>query len=83
LCFAANPKTIHTPGSSVYSVLELEDSHFNMHAMAQETREFETDSFVCGYHVCWTVVIGEQLVCEREERNPRDRYAVAVKKLVT
>jgi len=29
------------------------------------------------------LVIGEQLVCEREERNPRDQYAVAVKKLVT
>jgi len=28
-------------------------------------------------------VIGEQLVCEREEGNPRDRYAVVVKKLVT
>jgi len=50
--------------------------------MAEETREFETDSFVC-YHVCWMLVIGEQLVCEREERNPSDRYAVAVKKVVT
>jgi len=49
--------------------------------MAEETREFETDSFVCGYHVCWTPVIGGQLVCEREEGNPRDRYAVAVKKI--
>jgi len=29
------------------------------------------------------VVIGEQLVCERDEGNSRDRYAVAVKKLVT
>jgi len=51
--------------------------------MAEETREFKTDSFVHGYHVCWTPVIGEQLVCEREEGNPRDRYAVVVKKLVT
>jgi len=25
-------------------------------------------------------VIGEQLVCEREEGNSRDRYVVAVKK---
>jgi len=43
--------------------------------MAEETREFETDSFVCGYHICWTPIIGEQLVCEREEleENPRDR----------
>jgi len=24
------------------------------------------------------LVIGEQLVCEREEGNPRDQYAVAV-----
>jgi len=28
-------------------------------------------------------VIREQLVCEREEGNPRDRYAVAIKKTVT
>jgi len=51
--------------------------------MAEETREFETDSSVCGYHVYqkkWMPVIGEQLVCKREEGNPRDRYAVAVKK---
>jgi len=48
-----------------------------------ETREFEIDSFVCGYHVCWTPVIGEQLVWEREEGNPRDQYVVAIKKMVT
>ena len=72
LCFAVNPKTIHTHGSSFYGVLKLEDSCFNMCAMAEETREFKTDSFVHGYHVCWTPVIGEQLVCEREEGNPRD-----------
>jgi len=47
--------------------------------MAEETREFETDSFVCDYHVCWMPVIGEQLVSEREEGNPRDRYTVAIK----
>jgi len=51
--------------------------------MAEETGEFETDGFVCSYHVCWTPVIEKQLVCERKERNPRDRYVVAVKKLVT
>jgi len=71
LCFAENSKTIHTRGSSVYGVLELEDSCFNTCAMAEETREFETDSFVRSYRVCWTLVIGEQLVCEREEGNPR------------
>jgi len=58
--------------SSVYGVLELEDSRFNMCAMTEETREFETDSFVHGYHVCWKPVIKEQLVCERKEGNPRD-----------
>ena len=45
--------------------------------------EFETDSSVCGYHVYrdnWTPVIGERLNCEREEENPRDRYAVAIRK---
>jgi len=46
--------------------------------MAEETREFETDCFVHGYHVCWTLVIGEQLVCEREEGNPSDQYTIAV-----
>jgi len=50
--------------------------------MAEERREFETDSFVCSYHVCWVPVIGEQLVCERKEENPRDQYAVAVKNVV-
>jgi len=69
LCFVANPKTIHTRGSSGYGVLELEDSHFNTCTIAEERREFETDSFVRGYHVCWMSVIGEQLVCEREEVN--------------
>jgi len=48
----------------------------------KKQEKFKTDSFVCGYHVCWTPVIGEQLVCEREEGNPRDWYAVAVKKVV-
>ena len=45
--------------------------------------EFETDSSVRGYHVYqdnWTPVIGERLNCEREEENPRDRYAVAIRK---
>jgi len=51
--------------------------------MAEETREFEMDSFVHGYHVYWMQVIGEQLVCEREEGNPRDRYAVVSKTVVT
>jgi len=56
LCFAANSETIHTQGSSVYGVLELEDSHFNMYAMAEEAREFKTDGFVHGCHVYWTPV---------------------------
>jgi len=67
----------------MYGVLYLEDLCFNMLAMAEETREFKTDSFVRGYHVCWTPVIRGQLVCEREEGNPRDRYTVAVIKVVT
>jgi len=75
LCFAANPETIHTHVLSVvYGVLELEDSHFNTCIISEETREFKTDSFVSGHHVCWMLVIGEQLVCEREEGNPRDCY---------
>jgi len=83
LCFATNPETIHTCSSLLYGVLELEDSHFNMCAMAEETREFESDSIFCGYHVCWMLVIGEQLVCEREEGNPSNRYTVVVKKVIT
>ena len=45
--------------------------------------EFETDSSVRCYHVHqdnWTHVVGEQLLCKREEGNPRDHYAVAIKK---
>jgi len=54
LCFAANPEMIHTYGSSVYDVLEIEDSCFNTCALAaEETRKFETDGSVCSYHVCW------------------------------
>ena len=47
--------------------------------------EFETDSSVRDYHVYqdnWTPVIGERLNCEREEENPRDRYAVAIRNAV-
>ena len=47
--------------------------------------EFETDSSVRVFHVCqdnWTPVIGERLNCEREEENPRDRYAVAIRNAV-
>ena len=45
--------------------------------------EFETNSSIRGYHVYqgnWTPIIGEQLNCEREDENPRDRYAVAIKR---
>jgi len=73
LCFTANPETIHTRSSSVYGVLELEESHFT-HALWQK-KEFETDSSVPGYHVYQKnlmLVIGEQLVSGREEGNPRD-----------
>jgi len=42
-----------------------------MRTVAEKTRKIKTDSFICGYHVYWTPVIGEQLVCEREEGNPR------------
>ena len=47
--------------------------------------EFETDSSVRGYRVYqdnWTPLIGERLNCEREEENPRDRYAVAIRNAV-
>ena len=47
--------------------------------------EFKTDSSVRSYHAYqgnWTPIIDEQLNCEREreDENPRDRYAVAIKR---
>ena len=50
-----------------------------VHWMAQ----FEINSSIRSYHVYqdnWTPVVGEQLLCKREEGNPRDRYALAIKK---
>ena len=50
------------------------------------TTYYETASVVRGYHVyksIWTPVIGEELLCEREEGNPSDRYAVSVLDLST
>jgi len=46
----------------------------------RRNKKFKTDSFVHGYRVYWMSVIGEQLVCEREEGNPRDQYTIAVEK---
>ena len=45
--------------------------------------EFEMNGCICGFHVyqdTWMPVISEQLVCRREDSNPRDRYAMAVLK---
>ena len=44
---------------------------------------YETDSCVRGFHIyqvqdIWTPVIREELLCEREEGNPNDRYAMSV-----
>jgi len=82
LCFAVNTKTIHTYGSTVYGVVELEESRFTR-ALWQKKQENSKLTVLssCGYHVCWTPIIGEQLVCGREEGNPRDRHAVTVKKI--
>ena len=47
------------------------------------TKNFETMSHVKGYHVyktLWIPVIGECLLSEREPDNPKDKYAVCVKK---
>lgn len=41
------------------------------------------DSCVHGFHVyrnVWTLATGEVLFCEREDGNPMDLYAVAIKK---
>ena len=45
--------------------------------------EFVALSCIQGYHIygeTWTVVMGEQLLCEREVRNVVDRYTISVKK---
>ena len=46
--------------------------------------EYETLSCVYGYHEyqrVWMVAVGEELCCERETpQNPRDSYAIVVKK---
>ena len=45
--------------------------------------EYEGACCVRGYHIyreIWAAAVGEVLVCEREQRNAADRYAVAVKK---
>jgi len=45
------------------------------HSTTSVVDEFEMSSFVQGYHVyqdTWTLVIGEQLVCRREDSNSRD-----------
>ena len=48
-----------------------------------ENDSVETTSCVRGYHVyycIWEAAVGDQLNCERELDNVKDRYAVAVKK---
>ena len=47
------------------------------------TKNFETMSHVKGYHVyksLWIPVIGDCLLSDREPDNPKDKYAVFVKK---
>ena len=51
------------------------------------TRALTMESMcVPGYHVyhkVWEAAIGEVLACEKEPRNAKDRYTVAVKCLIT
>jgi len=52
----------------------------------RHTAYYETASVVRGYQVykdIWTPVIGEQLLCQKEEGNPNDRCAVSVLHLST
>ena len=45
--------------------------------------EFERDSCIRGYHVykeIWQAAVGEELECDREHGNTKDRYAVAVRR---
>ena len=46
-----------------------------------ELEEFRVDVCVHGQHIYKDILVGEILVCEREQPNNfQDRYAVAVKK---
>ena len=48
-----------------------------------EEMEFRMSNCVHGYHVyqrVWDAVVGENLECERETSNEKDRYAVVAKK---
>jgi len=47
------------------------------HSTTSVVDEFETSSFIQGYHEyqdTWTPVISEQIVCRREDNNPHNRY---------
>ena len=49
------------------------------------TEEYEVNGSVCSYHVLYTkrigtTILGEKLLCERKQGNPKDHYVVAVKK---
>ena len=50
-----------------------------------DMKEYEMVCCVRGYRVyqeVWRAVVGEDLACDRETSNERDRYTVAVKKMV-
>ena len=65
LWFTANPKTTHTPASSVYGVLKLEESRFT-HVLWQKKQNWQ----FCVQLSCVPRELDDwrkQLVCEREE----------------
>jgi len=75
---AANPETIHTHSSSVYGVLDLEESHFTehfTHALMQENSKLTVLSAVI---MCTAVLDTGNWRTTSLEGNPRDQYAVAV-----
>ena len=46
----------------------------------------ERNNCVHGYHIykdIWDAVIGEELRCEREPDNRRDRYAIAIRIIIS
>ena len=67
--------------------------YFNTKILQHRSREERTErvtamekfferNCIRGYHIykkVWAATVGEALVCEREPKNPSDRYTVAVK----
>ena len=57
--------------------------HARQYLYAVKMETFERESMIRGYHIyktTWAATVGEELECQRETTNSRDRNAVAVVK---